>query len=119
MGGCHVVYHFPKSTSNDSHFVHYDLHHVTSLFLKLCQEIEALQPALMTMAGPHYLDMTDANDHIYLSVSYYLHDIFSRIRNPSTEILQIFQNIHHEFYDPIIEWLKQSYLASHAANNKL
>jgi len=68
LGDCHAVYHFPNSTSNDSCFTHYDLHRVTSFSLDIFQEGEALQPVLMAMAGPHYLDMIDENDQIYLSV---------------------------------------------------
>jgi len=68
LGDFHAVYHFPTSTSNESRFVHYDLHRVTSFSSDFCQAGEAIQLALMVMVGPHYLDMTDENDHIYLSI---------------------------------------------------
>jgi len=73
----------------------------------------------MVMEGPHCLDMTDENDYIYLSISDSQRDPLSRIRNPSSQRSWIFQNNHHEFYDPIIEQLEQSHLASHVAGNKL
>jgi len=117
LGSCHAVYHFPNSTSNDSRFVHYDLHHVTSFFLDLCQPSEALQPTLMAMEGPHYLDMTNENDYIYLSVLDSHHDPISQMRNPYSQISQIFQNNHHKFYDPIGKWMEQYYLASCVAGN--
>lgn len=77
LGGCHAVYHFPNNTPNDSRFVHYDLHRVTSFFLDFCQASEALRHALMAMAGPHYLDITNKNDQIYLSISNSHHDPLS------------------------------------------
>jgi len=119
LGGCHAIYHFPNSTSNDSHFTHYDIHHVTSFFLDFCQASGALRAMMMTMASPHCLDMTDENDQIYLSILDSHRDPLSQIRNPSSQRSRIFQNNHHEFYDPIIEWLEQSYLASHVASNKI
>lgn len=119
LGGCRAVYHFPNITSNYSHFAHYDFHRATSLFLDFCQTSEAPQHALMAMVVPHCLDMTDDNDQVYLSISYSHHDPLSQIKNPSSQRSLIFQNIHHEFYDPIVEWLEQSYLASHVAGNKI
>ena len=69
LDGCHAVYHFPNNTTNDSHFTHYDLQHVASLFLYFCQASEAPRPALMAMVGPRCLDITDENDQIYPSIS--------------------------------------------------
>lgn len=43
LGGCHAVYHFPKNTSNDICFAHYDLHHVRSFFLDFHQAITGMQ----------------------------------------------------------------------------
>lgn len=77
LGKCHAVYHFPNNTSNDSHFMHYDLHRVTSLFSYFCQPGEALQPMLMAMTGPHCPETTDENDQIYLSVPNSHHDPLS------------------------------------------
>ena len=85
LGGCHAVYHFPNITSNDSHSANYDLHHLTSFFLHFCQASEALWPALMVMAGPHCLDMTDENDKIYLFILDFHRDPISRIRNRSSQ----------------------------------
>lgn len=118
LGGCHVVYHFPNNTSNDSHFMHYDLHCVTYFFLDFYQAGKALQPTLMAMAGPHHLDMTNKNHHIYLFIPYSHHDPLSRIKHPYSQISRVFQNNHHEFYDRITEWLEQSYLVSRATSNK-
>lgn len=42
--------------------MHYDLHRVTYFSSDFYQAGEALQPALMPMVGPHWLDMTNEND---------------------------------------------------------
>lgn len=68
LGDCHVVYHFPNSTSNDSCFMPYNLHRATYFYSKFFQAGETLQPVLMAMAGPHCLDMIDENDQICISV---------------------------------------------------
>lgn len=62
LGGCHAVYHFPNNISNDSHFSHYDLHHVTSFFLNFYQASEELSLVLMAMADPRYFDKLGEND---------------------------------------------------------
>lgn len=48
--------HFPINTSNDSCFTSFDIHGLTSHPLSTCQMVEALQPSLMVISGPHYLD---------------------------------------------------------------
>lgn len=73
---------------------------------------EEVQPSLMVMAGPHYLGMTTKNDQIYFPLQYSHRDPTSQIQNSSFQRSWGFQEGHHEFYDPIIEWLEQSYLAS-------
>lgn len=119
LGGCHVICHFPNSTSNGSRFMHYDLHHVTSFSSDFYQAGEELRPALMDMAGLHCLDMTNENDQIYLCIPNSHHDPISWIRNPPSQRSRVFQNTHHEFYDPISKLLEQYYSASHVAGNKL
>jgi len=106
-------------TPNDSFLSHSNLHCLPSFFSNFCQAGEVLQPLLMVMVGTHYLDMTTENHWIYLSFLDSHCDPISRIRNLSFQRSQGFPNNHHEFYDPIVEWLKQSYLESHVASTKL
>lgn len=105
FGDCHSVYHFPISTSNDNCFTHLDIHCSTSLYSCFFQASEALQPSLMDMIGLHCLGMTIDNDQIYFPLQYSHRDLTPLVENSSFSILQAFQRGHHEFYDPIIEWL--------------
>ena len=76
-GDCHSTYHFPINTSNDTCFTSFDIYGLTSHYLGTCQAVEILLHSLMVMLGPHYLNMTNDNDQIYLSVPDSHHDPFS------------------------------------------
>lgn len=39
LGGYYAIYHLPNNTSNDSRFVHYDIHYVTSFFLDFFKQV--------------------------------------------------------------------------------
>lgn len=57
--------------------------------------------------------MDAKNDQIYFSLQDSHCDPTSRIENSSLQRSQVFQEGHYEFYDPIVEWLERSYLASY------
>lgn len=62
--------------------------------------------------------MIAEDDHIYFSLQYSHHDPASRIKNLTFQWSWGFHDIHHEFYDPIVEWLEQPYLESSVIGNK-
>jgi len=53
---------FSLSTSNDNWFTSFDLNRSISRYLDFCRTVEALQPSLLVMSGPHLLDMTTEYD---------------------------------------------------------
>lgn len=69
----------------------------------------------MVMAGPHYLGMTVENDQIYFSLQDFHRDPIFQIMYSSSQRSRGFQENHYEFYNPINEWLEQSYFASSIA----
>lgn len=60
----------------------------------------------MVTSRPHYINMTTEYDKMYFPSQDSRYDPVLVIQNPSFQIFQGFQEDHHEFYDPIIEWLE-------------
>ena len=61
---CHSTNRFPINILDDSCFVSIDIYGLSSHYLNSCQVVEALQPSLMVMLGPHYLDKPFEYDRI-------------------------------------------------------
>lgn len=115
---CHSFDHFPNIISNDIFFTSFGLRLSTSRYSEFFQVVEALQPSLMVMSGPHCLDMTTEYDQIYLPLQDSHHNLIPLIENSSFQKFWGYQEDYHEFCDPIVEWLEQSYLEIFIRNNK-
>ena len=70
------------------------------------------------MPGPHYIGMLAKYDQIYFPSQGFHHNPVPPIKNSYFLSFQGFQEDYHELYDPIIEWLEQSYLETSVTNNK-